>query len=120
MDVARNYLTILISVALMFAFDLEIPFGWLLVLLYPFPVVALTHFYAVLPISEGAAQTISNITHMIVGSFVAIAVFFLRFFDSTKNVGIGIMWGLRWFPPFTLGDGMMNSAGFQGLNGHKA
>ena len=91
-----------------------------MVLLYPIPVVALSHFLSVLPMSEGSAHTISNIGHMLVGSFLAIAVFFLRFFDSTKNVGIGIMWGMRWFPPFALGDGFMNSAGFQGLNGHKA
>ena len=119
-DLGRNFITIIIAMALMFAFDLEIPFAWLMVLLYPIPVVALSHFLAVLPMSEGSAQTISNIGHMLVGVFLAIAVFFLRFFESTKNVGIGIMWGMRWFPPFALGDGFMNSAGFQGLNGHKA
>ncbi len=112
MDVTRLYVVILITIALMFAFDVEAPWTWLTVLLYPFPVIAFTYFLAVMPLTEGAAQTISNITHMIVGSFVAIAVYFLRLFSSTKTVGLAIMWAMRWFPPFTLGNSFMNSAGF--------
>ena len=50
---------------------------------------------------------------MILGTFLAITVYFLRLFSSTESVGVGIMWGLRWLPPFALADSINNSAGFQ-------
>ena len=57
---------------------------------------------------------------MILGNFLAITAFFLRLFDNTKSIGVGIVWAFRILPPFGLADSILNSAGFQQLNNHAA
>ena len=120
MDVTRLYIVILLSLALFFAFGVEAPWAWIGMAIYPFPVMALSYVITTLPLSPAGGQTLSNLTHQLIGAFVSVAVYILRLFSSTKDVGIGVMWGLRWFPPYALANCFMNSSGFQALEGHKA
>ena len=64
------------------------------------------------PISSSTGAVLSFLIHIIIGAFFAITVYFLRLYKSTKSVGIGIMWVLRWLPPFALADSINNSSGF--------
>lgn len=50
-DVARMMITGVISIALIYAFNVKFPYIWLTILLYPFPTVIFSYFISMFPIS---------------------------------------------------------------------
>ena len=111
-DFIRMFIITLLGIALIFIFDVDIKFAWLMVLLYPFPVQMFSYVLVLIPWSDGAGMIVSYILHIVAGALFALVVQILRIIDSTKDIGKGLMWGFRWIPPFALADGIGNSSGY--------
>ncbi len=115
-DLARIMLVAVIAIILSFIFQLGISYIWLPILLYPFATTPLNYVFGLIPYSPQAAQIMTSMVTIILGAFVPIVVYVLRLIDSTRSAGVGVMWGFRWFPSFSLADGIVNLAAYQAIN----
>lgn len=119
-DFFRIFLISLLAVILIFAFGVDIKWAWLAVLIYPFPVQMFTYALVLVPWGDGAGMVVSYVLHIVLGALFALVVSILRIIDSTKHIGVGLMWGFRWVPPFALADGIASSSSYQFLHGEVA
>ena len=101
-----------IAIVLAYVFQIGVDWVWLPILLFPFAALPLTYVFGVIPWSPNAAQIGSQLLSIVLGAFLPIVVYVLRLIDSTRSAGVGVMWGFRWFPFFTLADSLVNLAAY--------
>ncbi len=116
MDFFRIMLIAVLGIVMIFAFSLDIKFAWLAVLIYPFSVQMFSYVLVLIPWSAGAGMIVSYVIHIVMGALLSMVVLILRLIDSTKDIGVGLMWGFRWMPPFALADGISSSSSYLFLN----
>ncbi|CAM9360676.1 unnamed protein product [Chrysoparadoxa australica] len=80
----------------------------LLVFLYGPANAAFTYALSFLFSTYASAMTTILFINWVFGLFGPLAVFFMLFFDNSRTAGKVLKWAFRVFPPFCLGDGILN------------
>lgn len=105
-DTVKSLIPCGLSIALLYAFDIGIPYAWLLMIIYCFTIVPFTYAMSFLFTKENVAQTFTLLFHFFISVAFTVIVSVLRSYDSTRNVGKVIQWIFRIVPSFALADGV--------------
>lgn len=106
-DVAKTYVTVIIAIIALYGFNLDLEFGWLLLILAPWGLIAFTYFTYFFLNDENGAQSFTMLLHFFVGGLVPIAVTVLRLIKSTHNIGELLVWPFRILPSYNLCGGFV-------------
>jgi ATP-binding cassette, subfamily A (ABC1), member 3 len=82
---------------------------WMLFIFYGLSYISFTYVASFIFKDYGTAQASYYFITLILGGLLPILVFLLRVLgDSTNPVGKGLAWGLRLYPAFAFGEGVLN------------
>jgi len=108
MDIFKSMIPSSIAIGLIYAFDIDLPLGWLIVFLYAFTIIPFTYATSFVFTSENTAQTFTLMIHFFCGVILSPVFIILRMFDSTRDIGKILGWILRIIPSFSLSYGISN------------
>lgn len=91
-DLAKAYIPCIVSIGLLYAFDIEYDYVWILFLLYPLGVIPYTYFMSFLVSTENLAQTVTIFLHFVISGIGCSIAAVLRIIDSTYGVGDVLSW----------------------------
>ena len=106
-DVAKTIIPVLVAIAFMYIYDLNIEYAWLLLLLFPIAIVPYTYATSFLFSNEATAQNLTIIHHFLIGGMMPIIVFALRLIKKTRDIGDILMWIPRIVPTYNAIGGLM-------------
>ena len=106
-DIFKTYITIVIAIIAIYAFDLDLDYAWLLLILFPAAIVSYTYATSFLFSEEATSQTITMIHHFFIAGLMPIGIFILRIIKSTRDVGDVLMWPFRILPTFNVCGGIV-------------
>ncbi len=66
--------------------------------------------------SHTIAMTVTLLAHLVLGVILPFVIYAFLVFRTTKDVGKALKWALRIFPPYAMGDGVLNLASRQVLS----
>jgi ATP-binding cassette subfamily A (ABC1) protein 3 len=93
---------------MIYAFNIDLPYGWLFILLYSFTIIPFTYAMSFLFIKENVAQTSMLLFNFFAGVVLSPVFNMLRMFDNTRTAGKVMAWFFRFFPSFNLSYGINN------------
>ncbi len=92
---------------------------WMLFILYGLSYIPFTYLFSFYYKDYGNAQASYYFLSFITGGMLPLLTFLLRILGTGSNpIGRGIAWGLRLYPSFSFGEGLLNmgSISFYGQN----
>eukprot|EP00826_Nyctotherus_ovalis_P029004 TRINITY_DN2286_c0_g1_i4.p1 TRINITY_DN2286_c0_g1~~TRINITY_DN2286_c0_g1_i4.p1 ORF type:complete len:1634 (-),score=496.68 TRINITY_DN2286_c0_g1_i4:185-5086(-) len=107
-DIFKSLIPCSFSIAMIYAFDVDLTYGWLFVLVYSFSIIPFTYAMSFLFNKENVAQTSILLFNFFVGVVLSPVFNILRVFDNTRTAGKALAWILRFFPSFCLSYGINN------------
>ena len=106
-DIIKTYVTIVIAIIAIYAFDLDLDYAWLLLILFPAAIVSYTYAWSFIFHEEATAQTITMIHNFFIAGLMPIGIFILRIIKSTRDIGDVLMWPFRIIPTFNVCGGIV-------------
>ena len=106
-DISKTYVVIIISIIALYAWDLELDYAWLLMIMFPPAIVAYTYATSQFFSEETTAMNVTILHHFFIAALFPIGVFVLRLLDSTKDIGDVVMWFGRPIPSYNLCGGLI-------------
>jgi ATP-binding cassette, subfamily A (ABC1), member 3 len=82
----------------------------ILFLIYGFPLISFTYFFNFLFKDFGSAQTWIFLCYILSGTIVTTLIYVMRLFDTTREIGIGLSYFLKLFPPYLFGCTILDCA----------
>eukprot|EP01022_Parablepharisma_sp_SALTPOND_P008914 TRINITY_DN1372_c0_g1_i1.p1 TRINITY_DN1372_c0_g1~~TRINITY_DN1372_c0_g1_i1.p1 ORF type:complete len:1416 (+),score=145.61 TRINITY_DN1372_c0_g1_i1:2023-6270(+) len=95
-----------LSIGLIFAFSVELPYAWAMILGYMFSIVPFTYATSFLFGKEAVSQVGTLMIHVFFGQILPPVTLMLRTFDNTRTVGKILPWLLRLVPSYCLCNGI--------------
>lgn len=89
-DVIRSMISIAVAIIFVYVFNVDLPYVWILFILFGFAIHPFTYFTSHLFSKEGVAQSMTILFHIAIGGLLSIAVLVLQSLENTKNVGNGL------------------------------
>ena len=108
MDVFKSLIPCSISIGLIYAFEIDLPFAWLLIILYAFTIIPFTYATSFLFVNENLAQVTTLMFHFFAGVVLSPVFTILHLFENTRVAGRVLGWIFRVIPSFSLSYGISN------------
>ena len=109
-DLLKCLIPCALAIALLPAFNVELPKGWLVILLYGLSIIPFTYTTSFFFVSENVAQITTLMGHFFLGVVLGQVFLIFRIFDSTRAAGNALAWIFRLVPSFSLSYGISNIA----------
>ena len=107
-DVIKCLIPTVLAIIFLPAFNITLPYGWLLILLYGFSIIPFTYATSFIFNAENLAQIATLMLHFLLGVVLSQVFIIFKLFDSTRQVGIVLGWIFRCVPSFALSYGILN------------
>lgn len=111
MDIIKSLIPSGVSIGLIFAFDVELPLGWLFMLIFAFSIIPFTYATSFLFNKENVSQVTTLMIHFFVGVVLSPVFSILYLFDNTREAGRGLAWVFRIIPSFSMSHGINQISG---------
>jgi ATP-binding cassette subfamily A (ABC1) protein 3 len=108
MDIVKSLVPCAIGIGLIFAFGVDLPYAWLLMLIFSFTIIPFTYATSFFFVRENIAQTTTLLLHFFAGVVLSPVFTIFRIFDNTRDAGRILGWILRIVPSFSLSYGISN------------
>jgi ATP-binding cassette subfamily A (ABC1) protein 3 len=108
MDIFKSLIPCGIAIAMIYAFDVALPHGWILILVYGFTVIPFTYTTSFFFTKENTAQTVSLLVNFFMGVILSPVFTMLHMFDNTRTMAKYLGWIFRIIPSFCLAYGSNN------------
>lgn len=106
-DTVKAMLPVVITIGLIYAFNLQYNDVWRVFLMFPVGVIPFTYATSFFFQNENVAQTVTIFMHFVFAGIGAIVVFILRVIPSTYMIGDKLMWFLKIVPSYCLTNSVM-------------
>ncbi|CAI2385343.1 unnamed protein product [Moneuplotes crassus] len=106
-DIIKVFIPVIFAIIFMYILNVDYPYAWLLLLLYPFAIVPYTYVTSFIFTEEGPAQNFTILHHFFISGFCPIVIFVLRLIRSTSDFGDVIMWFPRFLPSYNTVGGII-------------
>lgn len=106
-DILKGVIPSALVIGLMYAFQLNYEWVWVLFLLYPVGVIPFTYVTSFFFSSENIAQTVTIFLHFVFAGIGGIVVYILRVIPATIEVGDLLLWIFKIIPSFCLTNSIM-------------
>eukprot|EP01022_Parablepharisma_sp_SALTPOND_P033217 TRINITY_DN88309_c0_g1_i1.p1 TRINITY_DN88309_c0_g1~~TRINITY_DN88309_c0_g1_i1.p1 ORF type:complete len:1355 (+),score=109.74 TRINITY_DN88309_c0_g1_i1:227-4291(+) len=118
-DLIRSLIPASAGIGMIYAFSIDMPNVWVLVLIFAIILIPFTYASSFLFENENVAQTVTLVFHFSMGMLFVPTLEGLRYGSSTKNVAKILAWIFRVVPTFSLANGISSMAKyFQTLHIH--
>ena len=107
-DILKVLVPVLVCTLFLKIFGLDVEYGWLLLLLFPFALVPYTYATSFMFSSESSAVNFTIFHNFIISGFFPILANVFRLFESMRTVGDIMVWLPRFIPSFNLVGGIAN------------
>eukprot|EP01022_Parablepharisma_sp_SALTPOND_P014471 TRINITY_DN1967_c0_g1_i1.p1 TRINITY_DN1967_c0_g1~~TRINITY_DN1967_c0_g1_i1.p1 ORF type:complete len:1683 (-),score=190.16 TRINITY_DN1967_c0_g1_i1:3454-8502(-) len=108
MDIFKSLVPCSISIGLIYAFNINLPYGWLLIFLYAFTIIPFTYFTSFFFVQENTAQNATLMFHFFAGVVLSPVFIIFHLFENTRLAGKVLGWIFRIVPSFSMGYGISN------------
>lgn len=105
-DFFKTSLPCFISIGLIFAFSVDLPYAWVMIFSYAFSIVPFTYSTAYFFSTEAVAQVGTLMLHVFFGQILPPVTLIMRLFDSSRSAGKALAWIFRLVPSFCLCNGI--------------
>lgn len=92
----------MIAIAFFYIYNVDVEFGWLFLLLYPFAIVPYTYVTSFIFENELSSQNFTLYHNFLISGFGPIAFNVLRIISSTRDVGDILFWLPNVFPSYSM------------------
>ena len=106
-DLIRTLPSIIVAIVCYLAFGVDIPWSWVLFILFMFAIHPFTYVTSHLFKKESVAQTLTIIFHIAVGGLFTIVILTLFSIKSTQDIGKVLRWVFKIIPSFALCYGIL-------------
>jgi len=108
MDIFKSLIPCGVAIGMIYAFDVALPHGWILILVYGFTIIPFTYATSFFFIKENAAQTGSLLINFFMGVILSPVFTIFHMFDDTRPIAKYLGWIFRIVPSFCLAYGSNN------------
>jgi len=106
-DILKVYMPCILTVAVIFIFDMGYESSWATILVYPIGVVPFAYAFSFIFKEESLAQTVMLFSNVVAGSIGGMAVFIIRFVPTTMKEGDFLGKILKIFPNYTISNSII-------------
>ena len=109
-DIFKSLIPCSVSIGMIYAFGIDLPYGWVFILIYAFSIIPFTYCMSFLFVKENVAQTSILLFNFFTGVVLSPVFSILRVFDNTRDAAKVLAWVFRIAPSFCLSYGISNVA----------
>lgn len=80
----------------------------LLLFIFGFPMITFTYAFSFLFESYGSAQTWVFLLYFTSGNLICVALYLMRFYESTRDISLGLGYFLKLFPSVLFGNSILD------------
>jgi ATP-binding cassette subfamily A (ABC1) protein 1 len=106
-DVVKTFLPCILTVGVIYMFDMGYEYAWATILMFPLGVVPYSYAISFLFTTESTAQTVVLFSNIIAGSIGGMAVFILRMIPDTMEYGDMISKWLKIIPTYAISNSII-------------
>ena len=106
-DCIKVFIPCVLTVGIIFAFDMGYESCWATILMYPIGVVPFSYAASFLFNDESTAQTTMLFSNVATGSIAGMAIFILRFIPDTMKAGDELSVYLKIFPNYSISNSII-------------
>lgn len=107
-DILKSLVPCAAGIGLIYAFGIDLPDAWILILVYAFTIIPFTYATSFLFAKENVSQIATLMLHFLCGVVLSPIFTMLNLFDSTRQAAKVLGWILRIIPSFALSYGINN------------